>query len=107
MFYDNTFFAGCESLMEDDTVEAEAKVTISPEEQAAEVAEAEEQATEQAATTAEVDQGTQQTELAFRKFDEIDRMIKHVETFGVDKTFLFLCNHNNILNIFSYKHHNI
>jgi hypothetical protein len=94
----NMFFAGCESLMEDDTVEAEAKVTITPEEQAAEVAEAEEQATEQAETTAEVEQGAQQTELVFRKFDEIDRMIKHVETFGVDKAFLSLCNHNNVLN---------
>ena len=97
-FYNSEFFAGCESLMEDDTVEAEAKVTVTPEEQAEEVAEAEEVATETAETTADVEEGVQQTEMVFSKFDEIDRMIKHVETFGVDKAFLSLCNHDDILN---------
>lgn len=95
----NSFFAGCESYMEDDQViEAESSVTITPEEQAEEVAEAEETATETAETTAEVDEGAAEAEMVFRKFEEIDRMIAHVEKYGVDRAFLSICNHDNILN---------
>lgn len=95
----NSFFAGCESFMEDDQViEAEASVTVTPEEQAEEVAEAEEVATETAETTAEVDEGAAEAEMVFRKFEEIDRMIAHVEKYGVDRAFLSICNHDNILN---------
>lgn len=95
----NSFFAGCESFMEDDQViEAEASVTVTPEEQAEEVAEAEETATETAETTAEVDEGAAEAEMVFRKFEEIDRMIAHIEKYGVDRAFLSICNHDNILN---------
>lgn len=97
MDYSNTFFAGCESIMEDETVTAEAEVEVTPEEEVQEANEVVEETQEAEETAAEVEQAEQQAEMAFRKFEEIDRMIAHVERYGVDRAFLSLCNHDNIL----------
>ena len=93
----NSFFAGLEAFMEDNPVEATATVTIQPEENLEEVSEAEAAATEQGETNAEIQEETDKAEMVFAKFSELDRMIAHVEKFGVDRTFLSLCNHNNML----------
>lgn len=97
MDYSNAFFAGCESLMEDNVVEAEADVTVTPEEEVQEANEVVEEVQGAEETAAEIEQGEQQAEMAFRKFEEIDRMVAHVERYGVDRAFLSLCNHDNIL----------
>ena len=93
----NSFFAGLEAFMDDNPVEATATVTIQPEHNLEEVSEAEAAATEQGETNAEIQEETAQAEMVFAKFSELDRMIAHVEKFGVDRTFLSLCNHNNML----------
>lgn len=93
----NSFFAGLEAFMEDNPVEATATVTVQPEENLEEVSEAEAAATEQGETNAEIQEETDKAEMVFAKFSELDRMIAHVEKFGVDRTFLSLCNHNNML----------
>lgn len=76
----NTFFAGCESYMEDDQVVTENTENteveaIQPEEAVAEQTEAADAAEEQVVETAEIEQEAAQAELVFRKFEEIDRMI--------------------------------
>lgn len=93
----NSFFAGLEAFMEDNPVEATATVTIQPEENLEEVTEADAAATEQGETSAEIQEETAQAEMVFAKFGELDRMIAHVEKYGVDRSFLSLCNHNNML----------
>ena len=98
----NTFFAGCESYMEDDQVVTENTEdteveAIQPEEAVAEQTEAADAAEDQVAESAEIEQEAAQAELVFRKFEEIDRMIAYVKTYGVDRSFLSLCNHNQIL----------
>lgn len=93
----NSFFAGLEAFMEDNPVEATATVTIQPEENLEEVSEADAAATEQGDTNAEIQEESTQAEMVFAKFSELDRMIAHVEKYGVDRSFLSLCNHNNML----------
>ena len=93
----NSFFAGLEAFMDENPVEATATVTIQPEENIEEVSEADAAATEQGETSAEIQEETAKAEMVFAKYGELDRMIAHVEKFGVDRTFLSLCNHNNML----------
>ena len=93
----NSFFAGLEAFMEENPVEATATVTIQPEENIEEVSEADAAATEQGETSAEIQEETAKAEMVFAKFSELDRMIAHVEKYGVDRSFLSLCNHNNML----------
>ena len=99
----NSFIPGLESFMEE--TEVEVNVTVSPEEQAdavvdqqTEVAEAEEAATETAEAEAGMDKAAAGAEMVFNKALEIDRMIAHVQKYGVDRSFLSLCNHDGILN---------
>ena len=93
----NSFFAGLEAFMEDNPVEASASVSIKPEENIEEVTEADAAATEQADTSIEIQEETDKAEMVFAKFTELDRMIAHVERYGVDRSFLSICNHNNML----------
>ena len=93
----NSFFAGLEAFMDENPVEATATVTIQPEENIEEVSEADAAATEQGETSAEIQEETAKAEMVFAKYAELDRMIAHVEKYGVDRTFLSLCNHNNML----------
>lgn len=93
-------FPGCEAFMEDveinnnvtvpteeDTEQAEEAGVVAGETQAAEAAEIESEATEsEAAATAFA-----------RQFNELCNMQTHIETYGVDRTFLALCNRDNIL----------
>ena len=99
----NSFIPGLESFMEE--TEVSVNVSVSPEEQAdavvdqqTEVAEAEEAATETAEAEAGMDKAAAGAEMVFNKALEIDRMIAHVQRYGVDRSFLSLCNHDNILN---------
>ena len=93
----NSFFAGLEAFMEDNPVEASASVSIQPEEHIEEVTEADAAATEQGELNTEMQEISDKTEMVFAKFDELGRMIAHVEKYGVDRSFLSLCNHNNML----------
>ena len=93
----NSFFAGLEAFMEDNPVEASASVSIKPEEHIEEVTEADAAATEQGELNTEMQEISDKTEMVFAKFDELGRMIAHVEKYGVDRSFLSLCNHNNML----------
>jgi hypothetical protein len=99
----NSFIPGLESFMEE--TEVSVNVSVSPEEQAdavvdqqTEVAEAEEAATETAEAEAGMDKAAAGAEMVFNKALEIDRMIAHVQRYGVDRSFLSLCNHDGILN---------
>ena len=95
-FYNSEFFAGCESLMEDDTnLPAE---DLPVEEAVVEQQEAADAAAEPVEAIAEQEEVAEATEQMFAKFDEIDRMIAYVGQYGVDKSFLSLCNHDDILN---------
>lgn len=97
----NTFFAGLESFMEDapetQTEEISSPESVSAEQAEQEVAEAQEITDQIENNNAEGEQIVQQAEMVFSKFDELDRMAAHIEKYGVDKAFLFFCNHDNIL----------
>lgn len=92
-------FPGCEALMED--VEINNNVTVPAEdvEQAEEAGVVEGET--QAAEAAEIESEAAETEVAAtafaRQFGELCDMQTHIETYGVDRTFLALCNKNNIL----------
>ena len=92
-------FPGCEAIMED--VEINNNVTV-PTEDAEQVEEAGVVEGEtQAAETAEIEADANETEAAAtafaRQFGELCNMQAHIETYGVDRTFLALCNRDNIL----------
>ena len=93
----NSFFAGLEAFMEDNPVEASASVSIQPEENIEEVSEADAVATEQGKLNTEIQEIDDKAEMYLREFDRIDQMIAHVEKYGVDRSFLSICNHNNML----------
>jgi hypothetical protein len=82
--------------MEDDTnLPAE---DLPVEEAVVEQQEAADAAAEPVEAIAEQEEVAEATEQMFAKFDEIDRMIAYVGQYGVDKSFLSLCNHDDILN---------
>lgn len=92
-------FPGCEALMED--VEINNNVTVPTEDaeqmEEAGVVEGETQATEGAEIESEATE-TEAAATAFaRQFGELCHMQSHIETYGVDRTFLALCNRDNIL----------
>jgi len=93
----NSFFAGLEAFMEDNPVEATATVTIQPEENLEEVSEADAAATEQGELNTEIQEIDDKAEMYLSEFNRIDQMIAHVEKYGVDRSFLSICNHNNML----------
>jgi hypothetical protein len=95
-FYNSEFFAGCESLMEDDTnLPAE---DLPVEEAVVEQQEAADNAKEVVEDAAAIEETQEAAEQMLAKFDEIDRMTAYIEQYGVDKSFLSLCNSNDILN---------
>lgn len=92
-------FPGCEALMED--VEINNNVTVPTEDaeqmEEAGVVEGETQATEGAEIESEATE-TEAAATAFaRQFGELCHMQSHIETYGIDRTFLALCNRDNIL----------
>ena len=93
----NSFFAGLEAFMEDNPVEATATVTVQPEEHIEEVSEADDAATEQGELNTEIQEINDKTEMYLAEFDRCDQMIAHVKKYGVDRTFLSLCNQGNVL----------
>lgn len=90
---------GMASLMEGD-VEITNNVTIPEEaeiEHAVEETEAVDEATEGAEVGAEIEQTAEAAEMISRQFDELLAMRDHVAKFGVDRSFLSLCNRGDIL----------
>ena len=88
---------GMASLMEGD-VEINNNVTVPDEaEYVAEAAEDVNDAVEGAETAAEIEQTAEAAEMISRQFDELVAMRVHVAKFGVDRSFLSLCNRDGIL----------
>lgn len=91
---------GFENFMEDTSVEVSVDVGDQEEVETALTAESEETAAEQAEVTdavAEEEQDAAAAEMIFRRFDEIAHMKMVAEKYGVDRTFLALCNRGNVL----------
>ena len=88
---------GMASLMEGD-VEITNNVTVPDEaEYVADAAEDVNEAVEGAETAAEIEQTAEAAEMISRQFDELVAMRDHVAKFGVDRSFLSLCNRDGIL----------
>lgn len=93
--------AGMASFMEDDGIEA--SITINqgeaePTEQVVEdQIEAEESSAEAAAVTEEAEAADEQAEMILDRFEQIFAMKRHVETYGVDRTFLSLMDYDGHL----------
>lgn len=91
---------GFENFMEDTSVEVSVDVGDQEEVETALTAEGEETAAEQAEVTdavAEEEQDAAAAEMIFRRFDEIAHMKMVAEKYGVDRTFLALCNRDDVL----------
>lgn len=91
---------GFENFMEDTSVEVSVDVGDQEEVETALTAESEETAAEQAEVSeavAEEEQDAAAAEMIFRRFDEIAHMKMVAEKYGVDRTFLALCNRGNVL----------
>ena len=90
----NSFFAGCESWMEDAPVQEE-DISI------AEVIESVNQASEEIEQdhefTHEIDTVVEQATMLAAKAAELNRMSAYIKANGVDRSFLHLCNYNNQL----------
>lgn len=93
-------FEGMESYMEDIDIDVNVGTDEAPAEPE-EVVEATETAAEEQGEVEEADAEAETTENAaeemFARFDEVDRMMAHVETYGVDRSFLSLMNYDDRL----------
>jgi hypothetical protein len=94
------FFAGLESLMEDPEVQAS-----NPIEQGEPVENVVQDTVERAEEVAEI--ATEESKLETMcnsaivlagRIDQLERMQSYVKTYGVDRSFLSLCNYNDVLN---------
>jgi len=95
----STFIPGLEDLVEDGAAPAPAQPeTISTVDAEIEKAEAVQAASELGAMDAEGEKITNMTNVVSAKLDEMERMVAHIQKYGVDRSFLSLCNHDNILN---------
>ena len=94
----STFIPGLEDLV-DETAPAPAQPeTISTVDAELEKAEDVQAASELGAMDAEGEKITNVTNVVSDKIDEMERMVAHIQKYGVDRSFLSLCNHDNILN---------
>lgn len=93
-------FEGMESYMNDIDIDVSVGTDEAPAEPE-EVVEATETSAEEQGEVEEADAEAETTENAaeemFARFDEVDRMMNHVETYGVDRSFLSLMNYDNRL----------
>jgi len=95
----STFIPGLEDLVEDGAAPAPTQPeTISTVDAELEKAEAVQAASELGAMDAEGERITNTTNVVSDKIDEMERMVAHIQKYGVDRSFLSLCNHDNILN---------
>jgi len=95
----STFIPGLEDLVEDGAAPAPAQPeTISTVDAEIEKAEAVQAASELGAMDAEGERITNMTNVVSDKIDEMERMVAHIQRYGVDRSFLSLCNHDGILN---------
>jgi len=95
----STFIPGLEDLVDDGAAPAPTQPeTISTVDAELEKAEDVQAATELGAMDAEGEKITNMTNVVSAKLDEMERMVAHIQKYGVDRSFLSLCNHDNILN---------
>ena len=88
-------FPGCEAL--DDDINVDINTTGDSGDVASAATEAEDLATEGAETQSEAEETSTAAEAFAHQFSELCALHKHIARFGVDRTFLALCNRNNIL----------
>lgn len=88
-------FPGCEAF--DDDINVDINTTGTPADAADAATEAEDLATEGAETQSEAEETSTAAEAFAHQFSELCALQKHIARFGVDRTFLALCNRNNIL----------
>ena len=88
-------FPGCEAF--DDDINVDINTTGTPADTADAATEAEDLATEGAETQSEAEETSTAAEAFAHQFSELCALQKHIARFGVDRTFLALCNRNNIL----------
>jgi hypothetical protein len=95
----STFIPGLEDLVDDGAAPAPTQPeTISTVDAELEKAEDVQAASELGAMDAEGERITNTTNVVSDKIDEMERMVAHIQKYGVDRSFLSLCNHDNILN---------
>ena len=94
----STFIPGLEDLVDEAAPAPAQPETISTVDAELEKAEAVQAATELGAMDAEGEKITNTTNVVSDKIDEMERMVAHIQKYGVDRSFLSLCNHDNILN---------
>ena len=88
-------FPGCEAF--DDDINVDINTAGTPADTADAATEAEDLATEGAETQSEAEETSTAAEAFAHQFSELCALQKHIARFGVDRTFLALCNRNNIL----------
>jgi len=88
-------FPGCEAF--DDDINVDINTTGTSADTADAATEAEDLATEGAETQSEAEETSTAAEAFAHQFSELCALQKHIARFGVDRTFLALCNRNNIL----------
>ena len=94
----STFIPGLEDLVDEAAPAPVQPETISTVDAEIEKAEAVQAASELGAMDAEGERITNTTNVVSDKIDEMERMVAHIQKYGVDRSFLSLCNHDNILN---------
>jgi hypothetical protein len=90
----NNFFSGCETWMEDTPVQED---DISIAEVIESVTQASEEIEQDHEFTHEINTVVDQATMLAAKAAELDRMTAYVKAYGVDRSFLSLCNHHNQL----------
>lgn len=102
------FFNGCESWMSEEEVDNKDDNQLdvhqetgdkiaTVEEQAEHVLTVEAEAEAAADSVAQIDAEMRAYDHIFEKYAELDRMIAYIKNYGIDQSFLSLCNKNNIL----------
>jgi hypothetical protein len=94
----STFIPGLEDLVDEAAPAPTQPETISTVDAELEKAEDVQAASELGAMDAEGERITNTTNVVSDKIDEMERMVAHIQKYGVDRSFLSLCNHDNILN---------
>ena len=89
------FIPGMASIMEDTNVEVNVEVTDSDSaEEVVEDVQTEEAVEEATEAEADSEETEEAVEMTLRRFGEIENAIKHVQRYGVDRSFVALMDHN-------------
>ena len=93
-------FGSMEAFLQDTDIEVEVSVGSEPveaEEVVAETAEAADTAAEATEAVEETEAAAEQTEMVLANYDELANMLAVAKSEGVNRTFLALCNRNDVL----------